>query len=352
MAKGNTKRGFDADLDTFWKEILDLIEPAVLFFLPHLHAAVDWSEDYQSLEQELRILLSNAKIKVKKTDKLFLLKMKDGNLGYLFLHIEVEAFPRVNFPARVFNYFTHIYLKNNSAPITVLVIFVGDVPKIPLDTFQLEQFGTLLMLQYNTYTVAAQSEEELMASNNLFASLVLANLYVIQSRGNPQKRFELKKKLLEHLNAKGISLDKFKNLLNFALYLVKLTPELEHDFKEIVDNHYHLSTKYMTGKQKLLKHNKELADVIVSAVYRTTVSDLVKKEKEAVRGKEKAEQNLQKTKQKMQKALQKAAQEIERKMQASVLHLYTKTKLSPEQIADALGMKLASVLSIIKTHKI
>ena len=130
--------------------------------------------------------------------------------------------------------------------------------------------------------------------------------------------------------------------------MVKLTPELEHDFKEIVDNHYHLSTKYMTGKQKLLKHNKELADVIVSAVYRTTVSDLVKKEKEAVRGKEKAEQNLQKAKQKMQKA----AQEIERKMQASVLHLYTKTKLSPEQIADALGMKLASVLRIIKTHKI
>ena len=40
MAKEKIKRGFDADFDTFWKEMLDMVEPAVLFFLPDLHAAI------------------------------------------------------------------------------------------------------------------------------------------------------------------------------------------------------------------------------------------------------------------------------------------------------------------------
>jgi Putative transposase, YhgA-like len=348
MAKENIKRGFDADFDTFWKEMLDLVEPAVLFFLPDLHAAVDWSEDYKSLEQELRTLFTGAKIKVKKTDKLFRLKMKDSNMGYLFLHIEVEAYPRVNFPARVFSYFSHIYIKNDNAPITILVIFVGDAPKEPLDTFKLVQFGTSLVLHYNTYTIAEQSEEELMASNNMFALLVLANLYVIQSRGNPQKRFELKKKFLGHLNKKGISLDKFRVILNFALYLVKLTPELDHDFEKLLDKQYNLNAKDMTGKQKVFEHNKKLIDIMTSAFYGEAASDLIEKTKEA-------EREMQKAEIEMQKAEQRAVWEQQEKykiLKASVLQFSEKMNLSPAQIAEVLQVDLTHVLSILKDYKI
>lgn len=42
MSQAKKNKGYNADFDTFWKEILDLIEPAVAFFLPDLHADVDW----------------------------------------------------------------------------------------------------------------------------------------------------------------------------------------------------------------------------------------------------------------------------------------------------------------------
>jgi hypothetical protein len=46
IAKNNQKgSAFDADFDTFWKEALDWVEPATDFFLPELHAVVDWSKD-------------------------------------------------------------------------------------------------------------------------------------------------------------------------------------------------------------------------------------------------------------------------------------------------------------------
>ncbi len=356
MAKEKIKRGFDADFDTFWKEMLDMVEPAVLFFLPNLHAAVDWSEDYKSLEQELCALFTKAKIKIKKTDKLFLLKMKEGKMGYLFFHIEVEAYPRPNFPSRVFSYFSHIAIKNNNAPITILVIFAGDAPKTPLNTYKMDQFGTSLTLQYNTYSIAEQSEEDLMASDNPFALVILSNLYVIQSKGNPQKRFELKKKLLEHLNVKGISLDRFRNILNFALYLVKLTAELDDYFHELVQKQEHLNAKDMTGKQKAFEHNKKLIDAMGSAFYGEPISDLVEKAKDATREKQKAEQAEQKAVQAEQEAAQEkqkavqAEQEKNKILQASVLQFSQKMNFSPMQIAEILEVELSIILDILEKH--
>jgi hypothetical protein len=196
----------------------------------------------------------------------------------------------------------------------------------------MDQFGTSLTLQYNTYSVAEQKEEDLMASDNPFALVILSNLYVIQSKGNPQKRFELKKKLLEHLKVKGISLDRFRNILNFALYLVKLTPELDDRFHELTHQQDHLNAKDMTGKQKAFEHNKKLIDAMGSAFYGAPISDLV----------EKAEQAEQKAEQ--------LEQEKNKILQASVLHFSQKMNLLPMQIADILGVELSVVQDILETQ--
>ena len=272
--------------------------------------------------------------------------MKEGKMGYLFFHIEVEAYPRPNFPSRVFSYFSHIAIKNNNAPITILVIFAGDAPKTPLNAYKMDQFGTSLTLQYNTYSIAEQSEEDLMASDNPFALVILSNLYVIQSKGDPQKRFELKKKLLEHLNVKGISLDRFRNILNFALYLVKLTTELDDYFHELVNKQEHLNAQDMTGKQKAFEHNKKLIDAMGSAFYGEPISDLVEKAKDATREKQKAEQEAAQEK---QKAAQ-FEQEKNKILQASVLQFSQKMNFSPMQIAEILEVELSIILDILEKH--
>ena len=101
---------------------------------------------------------------------------------------------------------------------------------------------------------------------------------------------------------KEISLDRFRNILNFALYLVKLTTELDDYFHELVHKQEHLNAQDMTGKQKAFEHNKRLIDAMGSAFYGEPISDLVEKAKDATREKQKAEQAEQKAEQEKQAA--------------------------------------------------
>ena len=148
------------------------------------------------------------------------------------------------------------------------------------------------------------------------------------------------------MKVKGISLDRFRNILNFALYLVKLTPELDDHFHELTHQQDHLNAKDMTGKQKAFEHNKKLIDAMGSAFYGAPISDLVEKAEQA---EQKAEQLEQKAEQLEQKAEQ-LEQEKNKILHASVLHFSQKMNLLPLQIADILGVELSVVLNILETH--
>ena len=209
------KGGFDTDFDTFWKEVLDLIEPATAFFLPELYKDVDWSKDHKSIEQELRGVFPK-KQGNRRVDKLFRLHLKDGTHRFVLFHIEAEAYPDADFPRRMFRYHSMLTLKFDFTPITVLALFVGEPPGNLLDRYSTSCYGTDCHLKYNTFTVADQDEETLIREDNPLALAVLANLYVIQSRQDPELRMKLKRKLVEHLHLKEISLQKFNQILNFA----------------------------------------------------------------------------------------------------------------------------------------
>ena len=324
MSQAKKNSGFNADFDTFWKEILDLIEPAVAFFLPDLHADVDWSVEYTSLEQELRGMFGGKKSRLKRTDKLFRLKLKDGDERYLFLHVEAEAFPKINFPTRIFGYHTHLYVKFESASIVILVVFVGNPPSMPLNIYTSGHYGTKIHLEYTTYTVAEQSEQVLMASDNPFALAVLANLYVIQSRGDVKMRLALKRKLVEHLISKQISLDKFRNVLKFAFYFVRLPDKEEDEVLEFLEN-YKIKED-MTGKQKAMEYNRGFIDALSKAWNGESVSDVYKKNE----------------------ILEREKNEI---IRSYVLHLFKNGGQSPEQISADLKLELSLVLDIIKNTK-
>ena len=151
------------------------------------------------------------------------------------------------------------------------------------------------------------------------------------------------------MKVKEISLDRFRNILNFALYLVKLTTELDDYFHELVHKQDHLNAKDMTGKQKAFEHNKKLIDAMGFAFYGEPISDLVEKSKDTDREKQKAEQAEQKAEQAEQK-VEQLAQEKNKILQASVLQFSQKMNLSPMQIADTLEVELSVILNILETH--
>jgi len=64
-------------------------------------------------------------------------------------------------------------------------------------------FGCELSFRYRTYKILEQDDEELEASNNPFALVVLAAKRNLQSREDEDKRFSFKRELVRLMLEKG-----------------------------------------------------------------------------------------------------------------------------------------------------
>ena len=55
------RRATRSDFDSPWKEALEYFLPFfLLYFFPRVHAALDWSKGYESLDKELHQLVLHA----------------------------------------------------------------------------------------------------------------------------------------------------------------------------------------------------------------------------------------------------------------------------------------------------
>jgi hypothetical protein len=272
----NKDLGFDADFDTFWKETLDSVQIAIEFFFPKLYPLVDWTHDYKPLEQELRNLRVQGKKGEKRIDKLFRLKLLDGTDHFIYIHFEAELKPDASFPRRVFEYFCKLIARYGLIKCSVMTLYVGDKPSAKFDKYSFDNFGTKMLFGFNTYVVAAQKEADLIASENPISMYVLANLYVVQSKGDPIKRRKLKEKFFEILAKKNFSDDVIRKLVNFVVYFIHLKETEELPFWKNV-NKKHLKDSVMTEtvKKKIEDGGKKFADVMCERYYGAAPDELL-----------------------------------------------------------------------------
>ena len=58
---GDAKKRATDQYDSPWKEVIEIFfEPLMALLFPQVHAAIDWSYSYESLEQELREVIRGA----------------------------------------------------------------------------------------------------------------------------------------------------------------------------------------------------------------------------------------------------------------------------------------------------
>ena len=355
MSEIKPNHGFDADFDTFWKEVLDFVEPATQFFLPDLYRDVDWSVEYKSLEQELRSLSVREKGQGRRTDKLFQLRLKDGSDRLILFHIEAEAYPNNTFPKRMFEYYVFLSIKHRFAPITMLALFVGDIPIKAFNRYTTVHYGTGIDLHFQTFCVGQQSEDALLESDNPLALALLANLYVIHSKGDMVKRFELKRKLITILLKRRIALQQFKNILNFALNFVRLPVSEENNINDRIFQDHINKTRTMTNrtKPKFIDYYAMMERLAyIEANGETPEETYLRIEIDAKRSGEAAAQRevaqeIQRKSEEMQRKSEEMQRKSEEMQRKAVLNLHKNYQLSPEQISTALEIDLLLVKHIL-----
>ena len=321
------------DFDVRWKELIHIFtKEFIAFFLPTLYPLVNFKKPPEFLEQELQKLFADEERTGKKiSDKLIKLYLKNEQEHFVLFHVEVEGDAPKTYPKEVYKYFYRILDRHENIPVTTLVVYVGDkVPK-QHNVYRLGFHGTELTFKFNTYIVKEQQEKDLLALNNVFALAILANLYVLQSKHQYEKRFLLKTKLIDLLLQKKYSTQTIIGLFVFIKYLMRLPEELEEQ----------LSTKTPKVMTFIHKGYRLLIDDLMTEEYGKTAEQILKELEDAMA---REEQLLaqQKAKEEQLLAQQKAEKE------QLIVNMYQQLHINIETIAQFVNMPISFVQQIIE----
>ncbi|MBN9384830.1 MAG: hypothetical protein J0H74_29010 [Chitinophagaceae bacterium] len=188
-------------------------------------------------------------------DKLVKVHKPDGGEEWFLVHIEVQGHPDKAFAERMFRYYTRIFDKYQ-APMTALAIFTGQNGKDMPNCYTYGFLGTSLVYKYNTCCITDYIDEDLMASNNPFALIVLAAKTALLMGKKPEVELMERKLLIAKLlYKKGIfSKRKIAAVLTFLnSYIVFEDQQINRNFKQQFDQ--------ITGKTDTMNIFEQVAEM-------------------------------------------------------------------------------------------
>jgi hypothetical protein len=218
-----------SDYDSPWKEALDdYFERFMAFFFPHVHAEIDWTRGYETLDKELQQIAPEAEVGRRLVDKLVKVWRKNGAEEWVLIHIEVQSQPETVFPQRMYVYNYRLFDRYNRKVVS-LAILADDRPSWRPDHFEYSLWGCKVGIQFPViklldYAVACDALE---SDPNPFAMVVLAHLKTLETRRDPANRLNWKVRLIKGLYERGLSPEDVRKLFRFIDWVMELPQALE-----------------------------------------------------------------------------------------------------------------------------
>lgn len=164
--------------DSPWKTMLTRhFEACLAFYFPHAHQQIDWQEPTVFLDKELAKLLRDDEGGTLRVDKLARVQLRNGQEGWVLLHIEVQSQRESNFAERLYRYNSRIY-NSRGAPVATFIILCDDAPSWRPTHFHYELLGFEIRLDFPTIKLLdyQQQADALAQDSNPFALVTLAHL--------------------------------------------------------------------------------------------------------------------------------------------------------------------------------
>ncbi len=220
------------DFDSPWKEAVEVLFPAFMsFFFPTIHAAIDWSRDYQFLDKELEKVVRDATLGRRYADKLVKVFLKEGQETWLLIHIEIQGYYDATFPRRMYVYHYRIFDRYGVEVIS-LAVLSDDDPAYRPGEYRTGRWGCNLLFQFPVVKVLDYGQDwaQLEAEPNPFAIVVMAHLQARAVKdGEERKRWKLR--LVRLLLEKGYDRQAVLELFRFIDWLLVLPEALEQEFR-------------------------------------------------------------------------------------------------------------------------
>jgi len=296
--------------DTLWKGVLEEVMKDLLLFVdPNVEKELDLERGFQFLDKELTELCPEPEkpAHTRVVDKLVKVFLRNGSERWMLLHIEVQGKSSKEFPLRMFEYFARLFIKYRQ-PVAAIAVLTGKVSNKRQGVFEERYLWSHTLYEYKTMCIADYSDEELLASMNPFAAVVMVAKQVL-------------------LNAKGTEKERDNILFEQKISMVKLLKERMAVFGEkktraimvflnnyVVFNTSEINRKFTTRTDEIfqIKNTMGIFEQLAEIKH--------------------------------QEGLQQGVQQgIREGLEQAVKSMLSNTKFSPKEIAEMVGVPLSMV---------
>lgn len=245
-----------ANYDNPWKATLELYFEAFLTFaFPAVHTLIDWSQGYQSLEQEFHPFQGDNELGNRYTDKLFQVWQRNGTETWILVHVEVQAEPESDFAERMFVYNYRCFDRYRKSIIS-LAILGDDRPNWRPCTYSYNLGGCQMGITFPILKLLDYEPQwqVLQASRNPFGLMVMAHLKTKATTGKPEQRKQWKWTLIRDLFEQGYSRENIVDLFHLVDWMMTLPPELDQELRrELKQYQADRRVPYLSSFERLAK---------------------------------------------------------------------------------------------------
>ena len=193
---------------------------------------IDWLRNPEFLDTELRRISRGLKKNKVVVDCLVKVWLVDGEEKWIVVHIELQSQKDSEFPVRMFIYNTRCFDLYRVAIASYAVLADENSDWKP-ESFgygfgkssNRMEFGVLKLTDF------INQEAELEKSDNPFALAVLAHLKTLETKGNPEARYQWKLRLVRMLLQRGWERQAIESLFGFIDWIMRLPQSLENRFE-------------------------------------------------------------------------------------------------------------------------
>ncbi len=200
--------------DEGWKDAIEIyFEQFLQLLFPEIYKDIDFDKGYQFLDKEIEKVLKESLTGKRRADKLVKVCLKDGCEQYILIHIEVQGSEEHEFEERMYVYNYRIYDRYR-VNVVSLAVLADENKDFRPSKYEVNYWGFTHIFKFPAVKLIDYQgrEDELEASANIFAIIVLAHLKSLETKERIDERLLVKKSLIKRLYDKGYKRDNIINL--------------------------------------------------------------------------------------------------------------------------------------------
>ncbi len=226
----------NANYDEPWKEALgEYFEDFLQFFFPQVHNLIDWSKPPKSLDKELQQITASSDSTLRFADKLFQVWQKNNQETWILVHIEVQSQEESDFSKRMYIY-NYRAFDLYEKPVVSLAVLGDERKNWRPSAYGYALGGCEVSLKFPIAKLVDYEAQwqDLEASTNPFAVIVMAHLKTKATTGKPEEREQSKWNIVRGLYDRGFERAEIIKLFQVIDRMMTLPQELKRSFNERV----------------------------------------------------------------------------------------------------------------------